>query len=142
MLANGENFKAENQKVDSVCSKFAVKTNETMRDINSAKIITVRINDEKDKQILQRIIKETGCNQMSRALMKTAEGYVRLCELSRKQIEENNRLRRELEMYRKYAEIVINTGKAMQSFKEQQKKLDEKGKEGTQTNILVDNSHQ
>ena len=113
-----------------------------MRDINSAKIITVRINDEKDKQILQRIIKETGCNQMSRALMKTAEGYVRLCELSRKQIEENNRLRRELEMYRKYAEIVINTGKAMQSFKEQQKKLDEKGKEGTQTNILVDNSHQ
>ena len=142
MLANGENFKAENQKVDSVCSKFAVKTNETMRDINSAKIITVRINDEKDKQILQRIIKETGCNQMSRALMKTAEGYVRLCDLSRKQIEENNRLRRELEMYRKYAEIVINTGKAMQSFKEQQKKLDEKGKEGTQTNILVDNSHQ
>jgi len=129
---------AENQKVDSVCSKFAVKTNEIMKDINSAKIITVRITDEKDKQILQRIIKETGCNQMSRALMKTAEGYVRLCELSRKQIEENNRLRRELEMYRKYAEIVINTGKAMQSFKEQQKKLDETGKEGTQINIPVD----
>ena len=129
---------AENQKVDSVCSKFAVKTNDIMKDINSAKIITVRITDEKDKQILQRIIKETGCNQMSRALMKTAEGYVRLCELSRKQIEENNRLRRELEMYRKYAEIVINTGKAMQSFKEQQKKLDETGKEGTQINIPVD----
>jgi len=41
-------------------------------------------------------------------------------------------------MYRKYAEIVINTGKAMQSFKEQQKKLDETGKEGTQINIPVD----
>ena len=88
-----------------------------MKDINSARTITVRITSEEEKGVLKKIVTETGCKQISKALMKTAEGYVRLCELSRHQIDEINRLRKENEMYRNYAEIIVNTGKAMQTFK-------------------------
>ena len=69
-----------------------------MKDIDSAKIISIRITSEKQKQILKRISKETGCKQMSKALMKTAEGYARMCELSRRQTEEIKRLHRELQI--------------------------------------------
>lgn len=87
-----------------------------MKDIDSAKIISIRITSEKQKQILKRISKETGCKQMSKALMKTAEGYARMCELSRRQTEEIKRLHRELQQYRKYAETIANTSRAMQAI--------------------------
>lgn len=87
-----------------------------MKDIDSAKIISIRITSEKQKQILKRISKETGCKQMSKALMKTAEGYARMCELSRRQNEEIKRLHRELQQYRKYAETIANTSRAMQAI--------------------------
>lgn len=87
-----------------------------MKDIDSAKIITVRIATEKERQIVKSIVKETGCKQMSKALMKTAEGYVRLCDLSRRQMEEIKQLRKELQMYRKYADAIASTSRAMQSI--------------------------
>lgn len=102
----------------SVCIKFAVKK-DFMKDIDSAKIISIRISSEKERQVLKRIAKETGCRQMSKALMKTAEGYERMCDLSRRQAEEIKRLHKELQMYRKYANLIANTCKAMQAVQEQ-----------------------
>ena len=91
-----------------------------MKDFDSAKTITIRISSKKEKEILKEIVKETGCKQVSKALMRTAEGYERMCKLVKSQMEENTALRAELNMYRKYADIIINTGKAMQTFKEKE----------------------
>ena len=88
-----------------------------MKDIDSAKIITVRISSDKQKQVLKRIMKETGCKQMSKALMKTAEGYARMCDLSHKQLEEIKRLHKDLQMYRKYTDVITRTSQAMQSIR-------------------------
>lgn len=87
-----------------------------MKDIDSAKIITIRISSEKQKQILKRISKDTGCKQMSKALMKTAEGYSRMCELTRRQLEEIKRLRKDLQQYRKFADAIASHSRAIQSI--------------------------
>lgn len=101
-----------------------------MKDIDSAKIITVRISSEKQKQVLKRIVKETGCKQVSKALMKTAEGYSRMCELSQRQLEEIKQLRKEVQMYRKYADGIASYSRAMQSIHQQpENQVNEKRKD-------------
>ena len=93
-----------------------------MKDISSAKSLTVRNLTEEDKAVIKIIVKETDCKQVSRALLRTAHAYVRLCDVTRKQSEEIALLRKELEMYRQYAEIVRTAGETLKSGKNEMTK--------------------
>lgn len=84
-----------------------------MKDINTAKTITIRISTEEEKEILRRIVRETGCRQISKALLRTADGYGRMCELMKSQMEEIKRLKIENQRLQGLADIIINTGMAM-----------------------------
>lgn len=86
-----------------------------MKDFNSARTITVRISTDEEREILQRIVRETGCKQVSKALLRTADGYCRMCELMKSQMEEIKRLKIENQRLHGLADIIVNTGLAMKN---------------------------
>ena len=86
-----------------------------MKDFNSARTITVRISTDEEREILQRIVRETGCKQVSKALLRTADGYCRMFELMKSQMEEIKRLKIENQRLHGLADIIVNTGLAMKN---------------------------
>ena len=87
-----------------------------MKDIDSARTLTVRITSQEERDALKTIVKETGCKQLSRALLRCAEGYVRLCDITQKQSAEIRRLSMENERLRRYAQIIASASVAMQAM--------------------------
>lgn len=87
-----------------------------MKDVNTAKTITVRISTDEERKVLKRIISETGCKQVSKALLRTADGYCRMCDLVKSQLEEIKRLKKENQRLQNLANVIINTGMAMRTL--------------------------
>lgn len=89
-----------------------------MKDIDLARTLTVRITSQEERDALKTIVRETGCKQLSKALLRCAEGYVRLCDMTQKQSAEIRRLSLENERLRRYAQIIASASAAMQTMEQ------------------------
>lgn len=85
-----------------------------MGNVNSAKNITIRIYTKEEREILKEVVRETGCKQISKALMKIAASFVRVCKQNKEQIAEIKRLNKENIKYRQFVEQIINASKELE----------------------------